>query len=175
VSFRGDSESEWPSTADKLAVTTTASKADEDDELKGQCHQNNNPIQRKASEINSLLFVYTIMCLVFLLYQWETVIQLYFLKPYYYSRETIPLKGMDNEEEEELEGRRLPTPSSEGSTSGLTGGGGGEIWLVDGAGGRKLSCTNQHRRRRRHSSSVFRMAQSFSIVNLIETTREVLV
>jgi hypothetical protein len=83
---------------------------------------------------------------------------------------------MDNEEEEELEGRRLPTPSSEGSTSGLTGGSGnGEIWLVDGAGGRKLSCTNQHRRRRRHSSSVFRMAQSFSIVNLIETTREVLV
>ena len=84
---------------------------------------------------------------------------------------------MDNEEEEELEGRRLPTPSSEGSTSGLTGGGGGggEIWLVDGAGGRKLSCTNQHCRRRRHSSSVFRIAKSFTIVNLIETTREVLV
>jgi hypothetical protein len=52
VSFRGESESEWPSAADKLAVTTTASKADEDDELKGQCHQNCNLIQRKASEIN---------------------------------------------------------------------------------------------------------------------------
>ncbi len=47
VSFRGDSaaeSSEWPSSADKLAVTTTASKADEDDDLKGQCHQNCNLI-----------------------------------------------------------------------------------------------------------------------------------
>ncbi len=57
VSFRGDStaeSSEWPSAADKLAVTTTASKADEDDELKGQCHQNCNLIRKKASEINSV-------------------------------------------------------------------------------------------------------------------------
>ncbi len=49
VSFRGDSaaeSSEWPSSADRLAVTTTASKADEDDELKGQCHQNYNPMQK---------------------------------------------------------------------------------------------------------------------------------
>jgi hypothetical protein len=66
VSFRGESESEWPSSvADKLAVTTTSSKADEDDELKGQCHQNCNLIQRKASEINSLLSVYMIICFVF--------------------------------------------------------------------------------------------------------------
>ncbi len=70
VSFRGESESEWPSSvADKLAVTTTASKADEDDELKGQRHQNYYPIKKKASEINSLLSVYTMMCLVFLLYE----------------------------------------------------------------------------------------------------------
>jgi hypothetical protein len=68
VSFRGDStaeSSEWPSAADKLAVTTAASKADEDDELKGQCHQNCNPIKKKAAEINSLLYVYTKMRLVF--------------------------------------------------------------------------------------------------------------
>ena len=46
----------------------------------------------------------------------------------------------------------------------------GEVWLADQDG--QLSCTSQHRSRRR--SSVFRLAQSFSI-NLIETTREVLV
>ena len=66
--------------------------------------------------------------------------------------------------------RRLPTPPSDGGASCVDS---GEIWLVDGGGGRQLSCTNQQRRR--HSSSVFRLVQSFSILNLIETTREVLV
>jgi hypothetical protein len=77
---------------------------------------------------------------------------------------------LDQEEEEaEEEEGRIPTPS-DGVGCLQTG---DEIWLDETCSG-KLSCTNQQRRRR-SSSSLSRLTQSFSIIHLIETTREVLV
>jgi hypothetical protein len=82
----------------------------------------------------------------------------------------------EDEEVEESVSRHL-TPHSNELHCASEGDDGGDIVAVwtdgaDSAG--QLSCTSQHRSNRRRSS-VFRLAQSFSIINLIETTREVLV
>jgi hypothetical protein len=89
----------------------------------------------------------------------------------------------EDEEVEESVVRHLTSPASSDQHCTTTraavtddGGGGGAVWTEAADSGGQLSFTSQHRsHRRRRSSSVFRLAQSFSIINLIETTREVLV